>query len=356
MSGAELVLKRRRSRLRDWRVWFGVAVTGVSLWLALRGVPFGEVALAIRKAHWGRLVLISVPSYVLVQYLRALRWRYLTDPIRPLPTGALFRAVCVGFMANNVFPLRMGEVVRAWYLGRETGVPVAAVFGTVILERVIDTLMVVVLAMGVVLAGRAGDDGGFLEVYALLLLPIAVLPFAALGALRYAPTPFLRAVRFLLRPFPRRFADGVESQLRRFQEGLGALRGGVHLFWIFLHSLSIWLVASTLPVIAGFQALGIRFPSTAEEVAAGWAMLAAIGVAVAVPSTPGFVGPFHLAARVALQRFGVAPETAVACGTVIHAVMWVTITGLGLLVLRLRRTSLEEVDQVAGGDGNSLDR
>jgi hypothetical protein len=67
------------------------------------------------------------------------------------------------------------------------------------------------------------------------------------------------------------------------------------------------------------------------------------------PSTPGFIGPFHLAAKVALLRFGVAPETAVACGTVIHAVMWVTITGLGLLVLRLRRTSLEEVDQAAGG-------
>ena len=78
-------------------------------------------------------------------------------------------------------------------------------------------------------------------------------------------------------------------------------------------------------------------------------MLAAIGVAVAVPSTPGFIGPFHLAAKVALQRFGVAPETAVACGTLIHAVMWVSITGLGLLVLRLRSTSLEEVDQVAGG-------
>ena len=102
-------------------------------------------------------------------------------------------------------------------------------------------------------------------------------------------------------------------------------------------------------MIAGFVALDIDFPSRWEEIAAAWAMLAAIGVAVAIPSTPGFIGPFHLAAKVALLRFGVAPETAVACGTVIHAVMWVTITGLGLLVLRLRRTSLEEVDQAAGG-------
>jgi uncharacterized protein (TIRG00374 family) len=338
----------RPSRLRDWRVWFGVAVTAASLWFVLRDVPFGEVARAIAHARWGVLIALSVPAYLLVQYLRALRWRHLTDPIRPLPTGALFRAVSVGFMANNVFPLRMGEVVRAWYLSRETGVSAAAVFGTVILERVIDTLMVVVLAMGVVMAGRAGNDG-FLETTALLLLPIAVLPFVGLGLLRFAPESFLRAAAFVLRPFPEKLSTTVLGWMRRFQEGLGALRGGIHLVWILLHSLLIWLVASTIPVIAGFVALDINFPSRWEEVAAAWAMLAAIGVAVAVPSTPGFIGPFHLAAKVALLRFGVAPETAVACGTIIHAVMWVTITGLGLLVLRLRSTSLEEVDHAASG-------
>jgi uncharacterized protein (TIRG00374 family) len=338
----------RRPRIRDWRIWFGLLVTAGSLWIVMRDVPFSQVARAIAHARWGVLVALSVPAYLLVQYLRALRWRHLTDPIRPLSTGALFRSVSVGFMANNIFPLRMGEVVRAWYLARETGVSAAAVFGTVILERVLDTLMVVVLAMGVVMAGRGGDDG-FLETYALLLLPIAVLPFVGLGLLRLAPDPFLRAAGFVLRPFPERLATTALDWLRRFQEGLGALRGGVHLVWILFHSLTIWLVASTLPVIAGFIALGINFPSHWEEVAAAWAMLAAIGVAVAVPSTPGFIGPFHLAAKVALLRFGVAPETAVACGTVIHAVMWVTITGLGLLVLRLRRTSLEEVDQAAGG-------
>jgi hypothetical protein len=294
------------------------------------------------------LIAISVPSYLLVQVLRALRWRYLTDPIRPIPIAPLFRAVSVGFMANNIFPMRMGEVVRAWYLSRETGVSAAALFGTVILERVIDTLMVVVLATGVVLAGRGGNDG-FLETYAILLIPLAVLPFAGLGLLRFAPGFFLRAAGLVLKPFPERISARVLDWLRRFQEGLGALRGGIHLVWILLYSLAIWLVASTLPMIAGFIALGIEFPSRWEEIAAAWAMLAAIGVAVAVPSTPGFIGPFHLAAKVALLRFGVSPETAVACGTIIHAVMWVTITGLGLLVLRLRATSLEEVDQVAGG-------
>jgi uncharacterized protein (TIRG00374 family) len=338
----------RRSRIRDWRVWFGLGVTALFLWLALRDAPLREVGREIARARWGVLIALSVPSYLLVQYLRALRWRHLTDPIRPLSTGSLFRAVSVGFMANNVFPLRMGEVVGAWYLARETGVSAAAVFGTVILERVIDTLMVVVLAAGVVAAWGAGNDG-FFERGALLLLPLAVLPFLALGLLRFVPEPFLRMTAFVLRPLPERISSLVLGWLRRFQEGLGALRGGVHLVWILFHSLTIWLVASTIPLLVGFLALGIEFQSLRQAIAAAWASLAAIGIAVAIPSAPGFFGPSHYAARIALQRFGVAPETAIAFGTVIHAVMWVTITGLGLLVLRLRKTSLEEVDQAAGG-------
>ena len=70
-------------------------------------------------------------------------------------------------------------------------------------------------------------------------------------------------------------------------------------------------------------------------------------MAVALPSAPGFFGIFHWACKLALVRFGVAPETAVAAGTLIHAVMWVTLTSAGLVVLRFRRTSLEEVDQAA---------
>ena len=83
--------------------------------------------------------------------------------------------------------------------------------------------------------------------------------------------------------------------------------------------------------------------------AAGWMTLAAIGIAVAVPSAPGFFGIYHFACRLALQSFGIPSDVAVALGTLFHAVFWVTLTGLGFLVLRSRRTSLGEIDQAASG-------
>jgi uncharacterized membrane protein YbhN (UPF0104 family) len=70
-------------------------------------------------------------------------------------------------------------------------------------------------------------------------------------------------------------------------------------------------------------------------------------MAVALPSAPGFFGPYHFACKVALERFGIPPETAVALGTLIHAVFWFSLTSLGLAVLRIRHTSLHAIDEVA---------
>jgi uncharacterized protein (TIRG00374 family) len=324
-------------------------VTALFLWLALRGVPFAEVGRAIARARWGVLLGLSVPSYLLLVWVRALRWRHLTDPIRPLGNGALSRATAVGFMANNLFPLRVGEVARSWYLARETEVSAAAIFGTVILERVIDTVSVIAM-VALVLPLRAGGDDAGLARGAVALTPFAVLPFLFLAALRARPVQVEQMVLRVVRPVSARAAGFVERVLHRFAEGLGALRGGRHLFWIAFHSVLIWGVISIVPIVAAFLALGIELPTPWHSLVAAWTTQAAIGVAVALPSAPGFFGIFHYACRLALVRSGVPLETAVAAGTLIHSVMWLTLTALGLLVLRSRRTALAEVDRVAGGE------
>jgi hypothetical protein len=216
-----------------------------------------------------------------------------------------------------------------------------------VLERVIDTVAVLALVLLVIPLRPGGSDEG-LERGALLLAPFALLPVAALVALRRWPARVERLAGALLRPFPERVGALAVRALHRFAEGLGALRGGGHLWWIALHSCVIWLVLSIVPILAAFLALGIEM-GPRESLLAAWTTQAAIGVAVALPSAPGFFGIFHYACRLALVRFGVPPETAVAAGTLIHSVMWVTLTLLGLAVLRLRRTSLAELDRAAGG-------
>jgi len=336
----------RRPRWRDPHVWFGLAVTVLFGWLALRDVDLAEVQRSLARADWVVLLTLSIPAYVLLLWVRALRWRHLTDPIRPMPLGALFRAMAVGFMANNIFPLRMGEVVRSWVLARETHTSAAAVFGTIVLERVLDVVALILLVVLVlVLRGGGGDDGA-LERGVLLLLPVALLPLAGLVMLKAMPERVLALGRFVLRPAPR-LAASAERLLIRFQEGLGALSGGTHLVWLAIHTASIWLLVSIIPIVAVFLALDLELGGPAEMVEAAWTTQAAVGVAVALPSAPGFFGLFHAACRFALVAFGIAPATAVAAGTLLHGVMWVTLTTAGLLVLRIRHTSLGEVDEAA---------
>jgi uncharacterized protein (TIRG00374 family) len=337
-----------RSRIRDPRVWIGIVITVLAMAFALRGVDLPAVAAEFRRANLWILVGISVPSYLLVVALRALRWRHLTDPIAAIPRGALFRAVAVGFMANNVFPLRMGEFVRAWYLGRDTGTSGAAILGTVILERVLDTVMVIVLAL-IVISLAGGEDEATWRRGILLLVPVALAPIAALLWLHRAPHQVMGLATFLMRPMPEGPRVYVMEHLERFAAGLGALQGGTHLFWLAVHSLAIWLIASTLPMTAGFLALGVELGSVWNLTLASWMTLAAVGIAVALPSAPGFFGVYHSACRLVLVSFGLSPELAIALGTLLHAVFWVTLTTLGLIVLRVSHTSLGEIDAAAGG-------
>ena len=323
-----------------------MAITVFFLWVAVRDVDFAEVGRIIAGANWMLLLGGSIPSYVFVLYLRALRWRHLTDPIAPIETGALFRSVSVGFMVNNILPLRAGEFVRVWYLSRETGLSATALFSTVILERVIDTMAVVAIAVIVIVAwGTSGDSE--LARGAILVLPVALIPGLLLIWLRKSPDSVIAFACRVLRPFPDRWVERVTGLLRQFHAGLGSLRSGTHLFWIAVHSVSIWLVGSTIPFLVGLWALGIDLGSFFDTLIAAWAVLVAVALAVALPAAPGFFGLYHAAAKFALLRFGVDAKTAVAFGTVVHAIMWLTVTVTGLLVLRLRHTSLRELEAAA---------
>jgi uncharacterized protein (TIRG00374 family) len=341
LSAAQPSSKHRLS-LRDPKLWVGLAITVVTVWLAVRGVSFEELVRDLRRANVLLLAAYSIPSYVAATYLRALRWRHLTDAVQPIETGPLFRATAVGFMVNNLVPLRVGEVVRAWMLSREVGASGAAILGTVLLERVIDAVVVCSLAL-LVLGTQAGGMaiGG-------PLLAAMVIPVSLVVTLRTAPEAVVRVVSTVLRPFlPVPGIEWIQRLLRSFAGGLGSLRGGRHLFWIALHSALIWGVFSVIPFYGALEALDVDLGSFSRALAASYTTLAAVGIAVALPSAPGFFGPYHFAARVALARFGLPDATALAVGTLAHATFWVIVTLMGLVVLRFRHTSLDETLEAA---------
>jgi hypothetical protein len=281
-------------------------------------------------------------------WLRAVRWRYLTDPLKPIDRATLFRGQAVGFMGNNVFPLRVGEVLRAWYVARESGAPGAAMLGTVILERVIDAVAMLGLVLLVLGCGGAAAAG--LEVRTVLvpLLLVALAPLFFVVALRRWPDALIRVATGVLgRVLPEAATRRLAGSLRHLADGLRGLRGGSPLAWVSLHSVLQWFVVTVVPFGAAIWSLGIDLGSPQRFVLASYALLMWVGAAVAIPSAPGFFGPYHAACWVALAPFGVAKELAIALGTLAHGVFWLTTTTAGLVVLRTRATPLPDLDTIA---------
>ncbi len=337
---------------RDWRLLVGIAITVVAFAFAIRGIPLSDVVDSMKDTDLLILLGLSIPSYLGAVIFRALRWRHLTNPIAPLPRGLLARGVTIGFMVNNLVPLRIGEVVRAWYVSRESGVSASALFGTVVLERVIDVVAVVLLALGALsLVGTGSEESSFLSLGAMLLLPAGLVPLFGLILLRLAPEASIRLVLWFLRPFPERFARTIEGLLQNFTQGLGALSGGRHLFWIAFHSAMIWLVFSMIPMLAGLLAFGIDLGSLVQMAIVSYIALGAVGVAVAVPAAPGFFGTYQLAFKTVLVQFGVASATALALGLVVWFVFWLTLTVAGFVVMRTGGTRLSDLTRGASPVG-----
>jgi uncharacterized protein (TIRG00374 family) len=335
-------------RILSPRILVSFAVTGAALWFSLRDLDFGQVWSAIRKANLLPLLALSVPAHLANIWLRGLRWRHLAERVAPIPRATFVRGQAVGFMANNVFPLRIGEVLRAWYVARESNASGAAILGTVIVERVIDAI--VVLGLAALVLGLGGAKAAGLETRTVLfpLLAIALAPLGFVVLLRLFPKAVISiGERIWSRILPEAASEKLSSGLAHLAEGLRGLRSGAPLAWVAFYSVVLWLVIAVIPFAATIWSLHADLGSPARTLLASYAILMWVGAAVAIPSAPGFFGPYHAACWVALAPFGVPKEVAIALGTLAHGVFWLTTTAAGLVVMRTRRTPLPDLDEVA---------
>lgn len=284
-------------------------------------------------------MLLSVVLGLAGLYARALRWRWLFPPGRRPP--GIVPATMIGYMANNVLPLRAGEVVRIYAAARRLreAEPLSAtqafwlVAATVAIERVLDSLALV-LILGVLVFLTPVPPP--VEWAAGILLAVDVIGVALLVMVARSPDGGRRLVTRLTARWPRleRLALSLFDTALR---GLDGIRTPAHALRIAAWTPVIWL----LPAAAAWamlRAMHLDLPFVA-----GWVVLAFVGVGISVPSAPGYLGVFHFAAKLALEIFGVASSTALAYALIYHASAVVPITLVGWLYLLREHVSLGDV-------------
>jgi len=315
------------SAMRRWQFWFGVLISTLFLYLALRGLHLGEVWGALGGAQFLWL-LPGIAVYFVAVWARAWRWHYLLKPVKPVSTRVMFPIVAIGYMGNNIYPARAGEVLRAVVLKRREGVSVSASLATVIVERVFDgVVMLAFVFLNLPRLAEWSADSGFVGNIRSLAVWGAGAFLAALAAFLLAamfPRHTARVVDWMVaRGVPARFRERVREIAHRFLDGLASLRSPLNALMVFFTSVVIWLLET------GKYWFVMHAFSFRVDFFTLMLMNGIVNLATTLPSAPGYVGTFDAPGIAVLTAAGVAGEVAAAYTLVLHVALWVPITALG---------------------------
>ena len=302
--------------------------------------------------------------YLVSVGFRTLRWQVLMRHMKHVSVTRLYPVVVVGYMANNLLPMRLGELVRSYYVGEREGVSKTSALATIFVERVLDALVLLffifAIALFVPLAGLAESFGEKLGIAWPWLVAISVAPFvasfAALLAFAFSPTVAWAVAAVLVRPLPGQFEARVRELIRLFLDSLTPLRSPRTLTVLFLLSIPIWLFESALFFFVGFS-FGLEdvYDSLGDLAVSVVLVTSFANIGASVPAAPGGIGLFELVARETLVLIPLAVvERSVAAGfvAVVHAALLLPMILLGQAFLWAEHISLRSLSR-AGRAGKA---
>ncbi len=297
-------------------------ISAVFIWLALRGLHLPDVWASLRTADYWWLIP-SVAVYFLAVWARTWRWDYLLRPMKQIPLRRLFPVVVIGYMGNNVYPFRAGELLRSFVLRQQEDVAISSSLATIVVERVFDGLvMLMFVFVALPFAPLPSDAIRFVVIIGSGVFLSALLVFFAVAAV---PARFLQLTEwFANRLVPERFRASIMDFAHRFVVGLSALRSGRGLVMIFLTSVVIWLLETVK-----YWFVMHAFDFTVSFFAL-MLMNGVVNLATTLPSAPGYIGTFDGPGIAVLSLYGVDPATATAYTLTLHAALWLPITLLGV--------------------------
>ncbi len=301
------------------RSGIGILISLLCVYLALRGVDLAKTASLLGGARlsWLCLGVVGVTADLV---FRALRWQQLIAPIRPVPLRRLSGYMLVGYLANNVLPARLGELVRSHYLGDREGISRSATLGTVIVERVVDTIVLVGIgAIAILVLNIRGVVVSAILVGVALAGLLVVALAVALAAHRLPGAG--RMAAFLGR-WPR-----VKGIVLRLRDGLRVAALPRTIAASVILSVAAWS-CTVLAVLAVGQALGIEL-----TVGEGALLAAGMNLATAIPSGPGYLGTFEYAGQTIAVAFGLPASSGLALALLTHVLTLLVSSAGGVAAL-----------------------
>lgn len=304
---------------------FGVVVSLLAFYFALKNVDFSSLIDSILSANpaWVAVILIS---YAVHYWLKAVRWSDLLEPVKRVSAAKAYPVMMTGFFANNFLPAHLGEFVRMFVGAKVFRARKTEVFGTIVLERILDFSMVALLFGGALIGGGAISNQLMYAGY--VLIGITVFAWMMLFiSLRYEQAVF-RFIAWILKPLPIRIGRRIIDMLLMALTAMHSMKSVRLVIRIVVLSLLQWVLVG-LAIYSALKSVGVEIDMTGAVVT-----LAATVLAVSLPAAPGFFGTIQLAFVLALVPFGVSESDALAGSVVFHIITYSYVMISGVIALQ----------------------
>lgn len=348
-DGGASTQERTGRPLLNWKFAVGVVISALLLYWVFKDIDLREVGVELAQADLP-LLLLGTALATFVFWMRAWRWRALLDPVRRGTSfDSRFAAVNIGFMGNNLLPARAGEFARAFAIARLERVPIVAGLSSLVIERLLDALALVVLlfiamAMPGLPAWPTNAEVDFPAIARGLGVTVGAIG-GVLFALVLWPKPTVRLFEAVAnRVLPRAVRRPVVNALEAFLAGASVLRDGRLLAEAIVWTFGLWLV-NAAGFWVGFYAFGL-------DLSYGAAIFfgSALAFVVAIPAAPGFWGTYEFAASVTLvSLWGQEASKALGFAIGFHIASFLPVTLMGLYYatkLGISLTGVAQTEQV----------
>jgi uncharacterized protein (TIRG00374 family) len=306
---------------------FGLAVGGFCLWLALRGVDWRE-SLRIFRAADPAGVIAGVALYGAGMVMRAGRWRAILAFRAPVGFGTVLRALLAGYAVNSALPARLGELFRADYMARLTGLSRSAVLASIVVERLLDLIAAVgILVVGMAIVGdRSSASLRTFAVGALAAVAVGTALLLIAARLSHGKAEALLGRLLSRLPWGSAVARQLGPRVGDFAQLLQIMRSSQFIA-VVLATLPIWAI-ETLGVWSICRAAGVDLALPGMMCLMGAASLSTL-----MPTAPAYAGSYQFAYVVTLAQFGIGATAAIAAATTVQIYLIGGFTLLGVLTL-----------------------
>lgn len=344
------------------RFWLGIAISLLFLVILIWSIDLRYTISELKSANY-IYVIPAIALYFVSVYFRSIRWKILLSHMKDIPVKRLFPVVVIGYMANNLLPVRLGELVRAYYLARRESVTGASSLASIAVERVYDGLTL--LSFCIVATPLLISFGAFKSVNAtsntsaiiFAFITISMFVGALLTLTFMSSYKFMRFRITLIKLFPSRIESRINSLLEQFLDGLASLRTLKSQTIILIFSIPVWLSECGVYLLVGYSfEIHTYFPSPIIFVLAIILVTATSNLITAIPSSVGGIGPFEVVAQQTLVVLGLNASLAAAYAGFIHIIaLWLPVNILGIILLWKHNTSMKTLVNLTTPHTDSAD-